>query len=658
MAFFRPGPLSAEAASRLNALARALEDFLRLRVAPPLQFTKSGGPLISLDGSAFAGGAGITVKDTTGAPTYTGIIEIRTQYIAITNPATGAVLLVPQSAAYNTCGIVNDVDQYLGKGQKTVEMLGIGGTAASSYPRLRRGKLIDESGAITDLHLAITQYQGSAELFGILQSAILSLISADDPDGGLSGRQFATFTNAISSAEVFSRGFAGSGAMAAGGQLPYLFTPSHLIIKANYLASALPTYAAPGFPEIKLGVFKSPDETNQLRQVGIAERWHATQKFSVGTGIGGPYYYGDTGTDPLGNKFAGGICWQVGSTTSIPPTGSAGGDLAGSYPNPTVAKIRGVNVNATSPTSGQVLGYDGTEWIPTTPSGGAPVGAQYVTLATDATLTNERVLTGEASVVSITDGGAGGNVTIGIATDGISTAKIANNAVTNAKSAQMAAYTIKGNNTGGLANASDLTATQTTAMLDVFTPALKGLVPASGGGTANFLRADGTFAPPTTTGSSLPNIIGDTHSNGLTTAIGTGITRVEAVLPVSPVNIFAGPGYTPTGLAFVIPSTGRYDFVGKIRMSMTAGAGGASFMVGAIFRNGVVIESSPAIYLAVLGAGANWQDTVPLHCQSVACTAGDLITVQANWQGAALAASQVVSDANGQTELTARRMET
>jgi hypothetical protein len=93
-------------------------------------------------------------------------------------------------------------------------------------------------------------------------------------------------------------------------------------------------------------------------------------------------------------------------------------------------------------------------------------------------------------------------------------------------------------------------------------------------------------------------------------------------------------------------------------MSMTAGAGGASFMVGAIFRNGVVIESSPAIYLAVLEAGANWQDTVPLHCQSVACTAGDLITVQANWQGAGLAASQVVSDANGQTELTARRMET
>jgi hypothetical protein len=35
-----------------------------------------------------------------------------------------------------------------------------------------------------------------------------------------------------------------------------------------------------------------------------------------------------------------------------------------------------------------------------------------------------------------------------------------------------------------------------TALLDVFTATLDGLAPASGGGTVNFLRADGTWAEP------------------------------------------------------------------------------------------------------------------------------------------------------------------
>lgn len=42
----------------------------------------------------------------------------------------------------------------------------------------------------------------------------------------------------------------------------------------------------------------------------------------------------------------------------------------------------------------------------------------------------------------------------------------------------------------------ELTGTQATTLLDVFTSALKGLVPASGGGTTNFLRADGTWVAP------------------------------------------------------------------------------------------------------------------------------------------------------------------
>lgn len=73
---------------------------------------------------------------------------------------------------------------------------------------------------------------------------------------------------------------------------------------------------------------------------------------------------------------------------------------------------------------------------------------------------------------------------------------IASGAVTNAKLANVATATIKGRTTAGTGDPEDLTATQATALLNTFTSGAKGLVPASGGGTTNFLRADGTFAAP------------------------------------------------------------------------------------------------------------------------------------------------------------------
>ena len=109
--------------------------------------------------------------------------------------------------------------------------------------------------------------------------------------------------------------------------------------------------------------------------------------------------------------------------------------------------------------------------------------------ATSDTLTNKTIAAGSNTISGLTNANLSG-------TAGITGANMATNTVANSNLAQMGALTIKGNNTGITANAADLTVAQVNAILPVFTATLNGLAPLSGGGTTNFLRADGTWAAP------------------------------------------------------------------------------------------------------------------------------------------------------------------
>jgi hypothetical protein len=171
-------------------------------------------------------------------------------------------------------------------------------------------------------------------------------------------------------------------------------------------------------------------------------------------------------------------------------------------------------------------------------------------------------------------------------------------AVTNAKLANMPATTIKGNASGSAADPADLTGAQVTVLLDTFTSAAKGLAPASGGGTANFLRADGTWAAPPGGGGGAPGgASGEIQFNNAGSFAGAADVEIEGgqlrlpaiATPTAPaaggVKLFGRDVAGRILPAIVGPAgldTSLQPFIGrnKVGVFMPAGNGGADSQTG------------------------------------------------------------------------------
>jgi Major tropism determinant N-terminal domain len=88
--------------------------------------------------------------------------------------------------------------------------------------------------------------------------------------------------------------------------------------------------------------------------------------------------------------------------TSLPPDGSAGGDLSGTYPDPTVAAVQGVAVSGTAPSANQVLtASDATHAAWADAAGGS------ISVTDGTTTVNPATEIDFTSGATVTDGGSG-----------------------------------------------------------------------------------------------------------------------------------------------------------------------------------------------------------------------------------------------------------
>jgi hypothetical protein len=160
----------------------------------------------------------------------------------------------------------------------------------------------------------------------------------------------------------------------------------------------------------------------------------------------------------------------------------------------------------------------------------------------------------------------------------------------------IAGHTYLGNNTGGSAQAAAITSTQLTADLNLFSSSLQGLVGASGGGTTNFLRADGSWASPPGPGAGTVTTTGSPASGNLTKFSGaTSIVNGDLSGDCTTSGTLVITCTKTSGTVFAASATtNALNLSNATSGTVAAARGGAGAITGALKGNGAGVVSQAA----------------------------------------------------------------